>query len=53
MDIILQNYKNLIDNIIKDIFLTNVYTILKGLNGVNNVNIYIPLISSFDEALCS
>lgn len=53
MNIILQNYKNLIENIIKDIFLTKVDTFLKGLNGVNNVNNYISLISSFDEALCS
>lgn len=53
MNIILQNYRNLIENIIKDIFLTKVDTFLKGLNGVNNINNYISLISSFDEALCS
>lgn len=36
MDIVLQNYKNLIENIIKDILLSKVDAILKGFCGINN-----------------
>jgi len=53
MNIILQNYKKLIDNIIKDILSNKVDTFLKDFSGINNVNNYISLISSFDDALCS
>lgn len=53
MNIILQNYKNLIENILKNIILNKVDTVLKEFNGLNNVSNYISLISSFDDALCS
>lgn len=53
MNIILQNYKKLIEDIIKDILSNKVDTFLKDFSGINNVNNYISLISSFDDALCS
>lgn len=53
MNIILQNYKILIEKIIKDILFSKVDTILNSFCGLNNINNYISLISSFDEALCA
>lgn len=53
MNIILQNYKILIENILKNLLLNKVDSIIKGFNGLNNINNYISLISSFDEALCT
>lgn len=52
MNIILQIYKKLIENIIKDILLSKIDSILKGFCGFNNIDNYISLISSFDETLC-
>lgn len=51
MNIILQNYKNLIEKIIKDSIISNVNSALSNFNGYN-INNYIELLSSFDKALC-
>lgn len=53
MNIILQNYKILIETILKNILLSKVDLIFNKFNGLNNVNNYISLVSSFDDALCS
>lgn len=52
MDIILKNYKKLIESILKDFLLSKVDSSFKSFAGLNNINNYIYLISSFDEALC-
>ena len=52
MNIILQNYKNLIEKIIKDSIISNVNSALSNFNGYN-INNYIELLSSFDKALCN
>ena len=41
MNIILQNYKILIENILKNLLLNKVDSIIKGFNGLNNINNYI------------
>lgn len=51
MNIILQNYKNLIEKIIKDSIISNVNSVLSNFNGYN-INNYIELLSSFDKAFC-
>lgn len=53
MNIILQNYKQLIENIIKNCILNKIDNAIKDFNGINNINNYISLISNFDEALCN
>ena len=53
MTIILQNYKKLILNIIKNTFINNIDSIINKFDGLNNINNYLSLISSFDESLCS
>lgn len=53
MTIILQNYKNLILNIIKNTFINNIDSIINKFDGLNNINNYLSLISSFDESMCS
>lgn len=51
MNIILQNYKKLIEIILKDIFLNKVDSVINAFSEINNVNNYISLLSSFDDAL--
>ena len=51
MNIILQNYKNLIEKIIQDTIISNINSTLSNFDGFN-INNYISLLSSFDKALC-
>ena len=53
MSIILQNYKNLIQNIFKSTFIDNIDNIINDFEGINNINNYINLISSFDNFMCN
>ena len=53
MNIILQNYKNLIQNIFKSTFIDKMDYIINNFDGLNNINNYINLISSFDDFLCN
>ena len=52
MTIILQNYKNLIDKIIKDTIINNIDTATSSFEGYSIKN-YINLLSSFDISLCN
>ena len=52
MTIILQNYKNLILNILKKNFINNIDSIIDKFDSINNVNNYINLISSYDNFMC-
>ena len=52
MTIILQNYKNLILNILKKHFINNIDSIIDKFDSINNVNNYINLISSYDDFMC-
>lgn len=49
MNIILQNYKNLIENLIKKYFSDKIDSIISNFNGINNINNYINLLSFFDD----
>lgn len=49
MNIILQNYKNLIQKIITDNYISKIDKILLSFNGINNINNYINLISNLDS----
>lgn len=51
MNIILQNYKELIEKIIKDTILKNINDSLTNFQGFN-INNYINMISTFDKSLC-
>lgn len=48
MNIILQNYKNLIQDLIKTYFYDKIEVVISNLNETNNINNYINLLSSFD-----
>ena len=52
MNIILQNYKNLINNLINDYFSNKIDSIIDNFNGFS-VNNYINLLSSFDNNMSS
>ena len=52
MNIILQNYKNLINNLINDYFSNKIDSIIDNFNGFS-VNNYINLLSSFDNNMPS
>jgi len=53
MNIILQTYKNLIQNIFKLTFIDNIDNIINNFEGLNNIDNYINLISSFDNFMCN
>lgn len=53
MAIILQNYKNLIQNIFKTHFIDNIDSIINNFDSINNVNNYIKLLSSYDNFMCN
>lgn len=49
MNIILQNYKNLINELIKTYFIDKIDNIMKDFDVNSNINNYINLLSSFDN----
>lgn len=53
MTIILQNYKNLIQNIFKTHFINNIDNVINNFDSINNVNNYINLLSSYDNFMCN
>ena len=53
MTIILQNYKNLIQNIFKTHFINNIDYIINNFDSINNINNYINLLSSYDNFMCN
>ena len=49
MNIILQNYKNLINNLIKTYFIDKIDDVISKFNPIGNVNNYIDLLSFLDN----
>ena len=49
MNIILQNYKNLIQELIKTHFSNKIYNVINNFNSSGDINNYINLLSSFDN----